>query len=188
VVLQRTYGQTYKDVQTLTGTSGSVTAPVLDAMGQYSFRVVIESDGTEVSASDTVAVDAYGNVPLVPFNNGGGTVQVGNRLFSYTDQQGAGGYPRYEQNQAWTSSTCRSITMVFGGDTNVQQFGETVYLEFVQTSSDPVYASVPSGALKSVTVPLDGGPLYINTSSTEGNNVVFAATGSCYTPSGVPQA
>ena len=55
------------------------------------------------------------------------------------------------------------------------------------TSSDPVYASTTPGVVKSVTVPLDGGPLYINASSTDDANVMFTATGSCYTPSGQPQ-
>jgi hypothetical protein len=42
--------------------------------------------------------------------------------------------------------------------------------------------------VKSVTVPLDGGPLFINTSSDSGEgNIDFTATGSCYTPSGQPQ-
>ena len=186
VVLQRTYGQAYKDLETLSGTSGSVTAPVLDTMGAYSFRVVIESDSTDVSASAPVTVYAYGNVSLVPFNNGSGTVQVGNRLFSYTDLVDAAVYPQYEQNPAWTSSTCRSLTMVFAGNVYVQQNNETVYLEFVQTKSDPVYTSDPPGAVKSITVALDGGPLYINASSTLDNAIVFTATGSCYTPSGQP--
>jgi hypothetical protein len=35
---------------------------------------------------------------------------------------------------------------------------------------------------------LDGGPLFINTSSDSGEgNIDFTATGSCYTPSGQPQ-
>ncbi len=185
VVLQRTFGQTYENLMTLTGANGPVTAPTLAEMGAYSFRVAIESDGAVVSTSAPVAVKAYGTVQLVPFNNGNGTVQVGSRLFSYTDHQGSDTYPQYAQNQAWTSSTCRSITLQFTGD--AQQTAEIVYLEFVQTSSDPAYASAPTAAVKSVTVPLDGGPLFLNTSSTNADNIDFTATGSCYTPSGQPQ-
>jgi hypothetical protein len=188
LVLQRTFGQTYADVTTLTGASGPVTAPKLDAMGKYSFRLAIESNGTVVAASAPVAVEAYATVQLVPFNDGSGTVQVGNRLFSYTDSRDAATYPQYEQNQAWTASTCRSITMQFTQDQSGQANGAIAYLEFVQTSSDPAYASAQAGTVKSVTVALDGGPLYINTSSTNGNTIVFTATGSCYTPSGVPQS
>jgi hypothetical protein len=186
-VLQRTFGQTYEDVQTLSGTSGSVTPPKLDAMGKYSFRVAIESGGAVVGVSAAVAVTAYGNVPLVPFNNGSGTVQVGNRLFSFTDQEGTYQYPQYEQNQVWNASTCRSITVQFTQSQSGQQAGSTGYLEFVQTSSDPAYASAHAGIVKSITVPLDGGPLYINTSSTGGYVIDLVATGSCYTPSGQPQ-
>ncbi|TVZ04276.1 serine/threonine protein kinase [Trebonia kvetii] len=186
-VLQRTFGQTFEDVQTLTGATGSVTPPKLNAMGKYSFRIAIESGGAVVGVSAAVAVTAYGDVPLVPFNNGSGTVQVGNRLFSYTDQEGTYQYPQYEQNQVWSASTCRSITVQFTQSQGGQQAGSTGYLEFVQTSSDPAYASAHAGIVKSITVPLDGGPLYINTSSTGGYQIDLVATGSCYTPSGQTQ-
>jgi serine/threonine-protein kinase len=188
VVLQRTFGQAYEDVTPLSGANGPVTAPALDTMGKYSFRVAIESNGSVLSASTPVPVEAYGSVPLIPFNSGNGTVQVGNRVFSYADYMGSDKYPNYQQNQAWDASTCRSITMQFAGDSGFQQYGGTAYVEFVQTSSDPAYASTTPGVVKSVTVPLDGGPLYINASSTDDANVTFTATGSCYTPSGQPQA
>lgn len=187
VMLQRTFGQAYQDVATLSGANGPVTAPALSAMGKYLFRVAIESNGTPVATSAPVTVEAYGNVPLLPFNDGNGTVQVGNRLFSYTDNQSSSQYPQYQQNQAWTASTCRSITVQFAQDQGGQSNNGTAYLEFVQTSSDPANASAPAGTVKSVTVQLDGGPLYINTSSSTGNGIDFTATGSCYTPSGQPQ-
>jgi serine/threonine-protein kinase len=188
VVLQRTAGQTYENVATLSGASGPVTPPALGAMGKYLYRVAIEHSGAVASASAPVTVEAYGIVQLVPFNNGAGTVQVGSRLFNYTDQKGAAQYPQYSQNQAWSASTCRSITLQFAQDQNGQQNRSTAYLEFVQTSTDPAYASAAAGTVQSVTVPLDGGPLYINTSSTGEYNIDFTATGSCYTPSGQPQA
>ena len=188
VVLQRTFGQTYADVTPLTGANGPVTAPALDTMGKYSFRVAIESNGSVLSASAPVVVEAYANVPLAPFNGGGGTVQVGSRVFTYTDVADGSSYPQYNQNQAWTASTCRSITVQFADGTNGQQDNATAYLEFVQQSSDPVYASAAVATVKSVTVPLDGGPLYINGSSSAGYGVVFTATGSCYTPTGQPQS
>jgi eukaryotic-like serine/threonine-protein kinase len=187
VELQRTFGQTYEDLVSLSGANGPVTAPALDAMGKYSFRVAIESDGTVVSTSAPVTVEAYGTVQLVPFNDGSGTVQVGNRLFPYTDNQGASQYPQYQQNQAWTASTCQSMTVQFTESTSGQSNNETAYLEFVQTATDPTYASAAPGTIKSVTVPLDGGPLYIDTSATDGDSIDFTATGSCYTPSGQPQ-
>jgi serine/threonine protein kinase len=187
VVLQRTFGQAYADVTPLTGANGPVTAPALDTMGKYSFRVAIESNGSVLSASTPVPVEAYGSVPLVPLNEGNGTVQVGNRLFSYTDQGGVSNYPQYEQHQTWDSSTCRSITVQFAEDTAGQQNHGTAYLEFVQTSSDAVYSSAAPATVKAVTVPLDGGPLYMNMSSTVGDDIDFTATGSCYTPSGQPQ-
>jgi hypothetical protein len=187
VVLQRTIGQVYQNVATLSGANGPVTAPALNAMGKYLFRVANESDDTPVATSAPVTVEAYGNVPLLPFNNSNGTVQVGNRLFTYTDSEVSSQYPQYEQNQAWSSSTCRSITVQFAEDSSGQQNNGIGYLEFVQTSSDPAYASAPTGTVKSVTVQLDGGPLYINTSSSTGNGIDFTATGSCYTPSGQPQ-
>ena len=187
VALQRTFGQAYQDVTPLSGADGPVTAPALDTMGQYSFRVAIESNGSVLSACAPVTVEAYASVPLAPFNAGSGTVQVGNRVFTYTDTADGGTYPQYDENQAWTASTCRSITVQFADGPNGQQDNATAYLEFVQQSSDPVYASAPVATVKSVTVPLDGGPLYINGSSSAGFGVVFTATGSCYTPTGQPQ-
>ena len=115
-------------------------------------------------------------------------MQVGSRVFTYTDVADGSRYPQYNQNQAWTASTCRSITVQFADGTNGQQDNATAYLEFVQQSSDPVYASAAVATVKSVTVPLDGGPLYINGSSSAGYGVVFTATGSCYTPTGQPQS
>ena len=188
VVLQRTAGQTYENVATLSGASGPETAPALGAMGKYLYRVAIENkNGAVVSSSAAVTVGAYANVTLLPFNNGNGTVEVGNRLFSYADNVSTGQYPQYQQNQAWTSSTCRSITVQFTEGDGQQQDSGTVYVEFVQQSTDPAYASASEGTIKSITVPLDGGPLFINTSSTNGDAVDFTATGSCYTPSGQPQ-
>ncbi len=187
VVLQRTFGQAYGDLVTLSGASGPVTAPALGEMGKYSFRIALESGGTVMSSSAPVVVEAYGTVQLVPFNAGSGTVQVANRLFAYSDNQGASQYPQYSQNTAWTASTCRSMTMQFTADDTGQHNNETAYLEFVQTSSDPAYSSAEPGTIKSVTVALDGGPLYIDTSSTNGDGIDFTATGSCYTPSGQPQ-
>jgi hypothetical protein len=47
---------------------------------------------------------------------------------------------------------------------------------------------VAAGVVKTITVPLDGGPLLINTSSTHGDGIEFTFAGSCYTPSGQPQS
>ena len=77
--------------------------------------------------------------------------------------------------------------MQFAGDSSAQSDGGTSYLQFTQTATDQIDASVPAGVVKTITVPLDGGALFINTSSARDDGVDFNFTGSCYTPSGQPQ-
>lgn len=185
-VLQRTFGHTFKNVMTLTDSTGrAVTPPVLSVMGKYIYRIALVGSGSMPDASNDVTVHAYGNIPLTLLGGNSGTEQVASRIFSYSDQAGPAQYPAYQQNKATSVSTCRTLTMQFAGDDMDQADGSTDYLEFIQSSTDPVYASAPAGTVTKVTVHLDGGPLYIN-ASVKGfsiiSAVVFNATGSCYAP------
>lgn len=187
--LQRTFGtaRTWKRAEGLAARrNATVTAPALGTLGKYAYRVAIVRAGKLVKASAPVTVYAYGNVPLAPFCAGGcaGTEQVGSTLFSFTDQADGGYYPSYYQNSAFSATSCRSLAVRFAGGDIAQGAGETSYVEFVQSSLDPVYAQTPAGVIGSVTVALDGGPLYIDTATTQGDGMDFSITGSCYTVSG----
>jgi eukaryotic-like serine/threonine-protein kinase len=190
--LQRTFGTTFKDLVSLAVGSGTtITAPALPDIGKYSYRVALEQSGSVISASPSVNVEAYTSVHLVFFGGNSGAEQVGSRLFDYADALTGGGYPNYpdyQQNQVTSGTSCRSLTVQFAGDSNAQSGGETVYLQFVQSATDQIDASVQTGEVKTVTVPLDGGPLFVNTSATNGSGIAFNFTGSCYTPSGQLQA
>jgi hypothetical protein len=189
--LQRTFGtaKAWREVAHLAAKRNApLTAPALGTLGKYAYRVAIVRAGKLVKSSPSVMVYAYGNVPLAPFCGGGctGTEQVGNTVFSYTDETGADYYPSYSQNQAFTATSCRSLTVRYAGTSNVQADNATSYLEFVQSSVDPVYSSTPAGAIGSVTVALDSGPVYIDTATGDGAPISFNMTGSCYTVSGTP--
>jgi hypothetical protein len=189
--LQRTFGtaKAWKEVAHLAAKRNApLTAPALGPLGKYAYRVAIVRAGKLVKSSPPVMVYAYGNVPLAPLcgSGCGGTEQVGNIVFSYTDQASADGYPDYQQNQAFTATSCRSLTVRYAGSETPQSENATSYLEFVQSSADPVYSSTPAGAIGSVTVPLDGGPLYIDTATDDYHLIYFNMTGSCYTVSGTP--
>jgi hypothetical protein len=187
--LQRTSGSTYKNVMQLnSGARAHLTPPALPSMGKYAYQIIILKSGNVTRTSDSVTVYAYGQVSLDLLGGNPGTLQVGARLFSYSQTTGNNSNPDYSQNQAFTTSSCRALTVLFSGGDEEQASGLTVSVEFVQTSTDPQYASAPAGVIRTVTVPLDGGPLFINTSSTASNTLdswtAFNLTGSCYTPSG----
>lgn len=198
VVLERQFGTagTWEPVKTLVpaANEAAVAAPALGTLGKYGYRVAIMQAGTTLKSSQTVTVYAYGNVQINPdcgYTTCGGSQQVGSHLFVYSDWEHAYGYPQYSPLTLFANGTsCQSITVQFAGDDSAQASGATAYLEFIQQSSDPVYASAAAGVVKSVTVSLDGGPLSMNAAaggdSGEIPTVPFNLTGSCYTVSGSP--
>jgi hypothetical protein len=164
-----------------------VTAPALATLGKYPYRIAIIQGGKVARSTSDVVVYAYATVPLTPFGNEDGTEQVGSTIFTYTDVTTSGEYPQYLQNTAFAEATsCRSLTVHYAADAFGGNDIGTAYLEFVQTSSDAVYSSVPAGQIGAATVTLDGGPLYIDVANTYSNDIMFNITGSCYTDSGTP--
>ena len=188
--LERQFGSagTWKEVAPLASTRlSTITAPKLPTLGRYAYRAVITSGRKTLRTSAQVPVFAYAKVQLAPICGGecSGTEQVGNQIFSYTDTAFANQYPSYQQNTAFGGPTsCRSLSVRFAGDDGAQGDGSTSYLEFVQQSSDPVYAQVGPGSIATVNVALDGGPLYIDLATTQGDDVALNITGSCYTVGG----
>jgi hypothetical protein len=143
----------------------------------------------------------YTNVPLMPLCEGGscgGVLQVGNTSFTFTDQAPAGPYPDYLKSQAFPEfpgqvSSCSTMTVQFSGDSWANDGSPTTtdYLEFVQQGASPVYATVTSGQIGTVVVPLNGEPLFIDAADSGGggvhpDNVDLNVTGTCTTPNGIP--
>lgn len=198
VVLERQFGTagTWEPVKTLVPVANEAaeTAPALSTLGKYYYRVAIMQAGATLKSSQTVTVYAYRNVQINPdcgYTTCGGSQQVGSHLFVYNDWERASIYPQYLTVTPFANGTsCRSITVQFAGNYYAQDGGETAYLEFIQQSSDPVYASAAAGVVKSVTVSLDGGPLNMNAAlgGDYGDlyQILFNMTGSCYTVSGSP--
>ncbi len=188
--LQRQFGTagTWRKVAALGATKlAVVTAPALTTLGEYPYRIAIVQAGKVVKSTAAVTAYAYGSVALTPFGIQAGTVQVGSVLFSYTNATASDAYPAYNQNTAFaTATSCRSLTVQYAPDSFGGANIGTAYLEFVQKSSDAVYVSDPAGDIGSVTVALDGGPLYMDTANTYSNEIVSTITGSCYTVSGTP--
>lgn len=193
VALQRQFGTSgvWKTVMALAASGGgTVIAPKLPTLGKYEYRTVIIRGGKAVKSSGNVIVRAYEAIPLSPLCDFGcsGTVQVGSQVFSYTDEAWADSYPQYSQNEAFPNGTsCRSLSVKFAGGQDEQANSEESYLEFLQTTEDAQYASVPPGQVATTVVTLDGGPLYIDSSIVDNGEigaVVMNITGSCYTASG----
>ena len=192
VVLQRKVGTpgAWKTVKALAGRSGTVAAPALTTLGRYPYRAVVLRGSSALAKSATVNVYAYGKVPLMPFGRKAGTVQVGDSVFTYTDQGSANQYPSYYQHATFENgSTCRAVTLRFAGNDYQQKGGQTTYAKLVQSSRDPVYASVPAGQVGTLSSAWDGGPLYINLATTDDyfgyRTVVTNITGSCWTDDGL---
>lgn len=193
VVLQRTSGtsQAWTNVKTVkaAGQDTALTAAALNTLGRYKYRLVVKRGTAILTATGPVTAYAYAKVALNPYGNSGGTVQVADKLFEYNDWEEGSTYPSYKQHSAFDGHklSCRSLTVQFAGSKTAQEYDRTSYLEFVQTTKDPVYASAPAGVVGSVTVKLDGGPLYINLSSSGSGaslDILQRVTGSCWTVSG----
>lgn len=133
--------------------------------------------------------------PLCDSGDCGGTQQVGNTIFAYTDEAEACTMPRYCEHKAFQqgATTCRSLDVQFAGDQWAQEDGHPTvdHLKIIQQSLAPIYATVKVGKIGKVHIPLDGGPLIINAAvendpGVHNSYVLLKVTGSCSTPDGLP--
>lgn len=188
------------------GVTASAPAAVAPSTPPPSHASVSASDSaTAVPSSDSpasqsatpVTTHTYSDVSVKPLCGSGdcsGTQQVGDTIFSYTDQAEACYYPQYCEYKAFQDvpTSCGTITVKFSGDDWAQHSSPNTvdYLKFVQQTMPPVYAQVSMGNIATVQVRLDGGPLYVDASVTnEGgvhnDYVLMNVTGTCSTPDGV---
>lgn len=146
-------------------------------------------------SADAAGIDAvtptYSTVPLIMIcTDCSGSQEIGGRIFAYNDTATATPFPNYWKNRVLdgVGSSCRSLTVRFGGDDSAQATGSsTMYLKFVQQSGN-VQASTKPGTVGKVEVPLDGGPLQIDASVSNHpgtNEVLLNISGSCSTANGI---
>jgi len=122
------------------------------------------------------------------------TTQVGDHLFSFVAWvgQGNGGqYPTYDAMLKFPATTCRSLTLSFAVKSVEDGPGDEGYLRVVQSTLDPVQASVPVGNVNTLTAPLSGGPWYLDESDTNpgtwgfnGDLLYVNGYGSCWSENG----
>ena len=119
-----------------------------------------------------------------------GSVQLGNNVLNYEIGSGYGyQYPNWDNVVELLPSTCTSVTIRFGAPTTNPNVTpqDLVYIKLVQSTNAPVVASTPFNTVGTVTAPLDGGPLYVETSSTTDYfylDTYFTGTAQCSTASG----
>ena len=181
-------------------TSGASTTPLVSESGSPNDSTSQGSTATpSVSppkAIVSVSPQIYTNVPLQPLcddDQCNGTQQVGNTIFTYTDEAEANDYPDYLEWQAFQQAptSCSELTVRFSGDSWAQDDGNPTvdYLKFVQQSTPTVYARAAVGQIVTVHVHLDGGPLYIDASvandpGVHNSYILLNVTGTCTTPDG----
>lgn len=197
--LQRQVGlaHVWKDIQVLKGYSGwAKTLKV--PQGRYSYRIAAYLKTRKLKVSSVHYLYSYGPVslavlcsaPNVNINNlfygscNPGTVQVGTNVFSYELGWSADTFPSYLTAITFPKHTCRSLTLNFGLDSNNSQPGEVAYIQILQTRTDPEIASTPVGVIGNLFAPLDGGPFYIQWSSTDGDSVYVNGSASCWSANG----
>jgi hypothetical protein len=149
---------------------------------------------TSSAATPTTAARTYRPVTLsLVCSYCTGDQSVGDKVLHYTDSATAGFMPDFKESPVLDGegTSCRSIEIAFSGDQRAQDNAATAYLKVVQQKSEAVQASAKSGTIMTMTVPLDGGPVLIDASVSDGNRtddneVLMSITGSCYSSDGRP--
>jgi hypothetical protein len=182
----------WASARALAAQSGSVAAPAV-SLGKYEYRVLVTLDGSVIATSVAQVLYVYGSVPLstlcavgdVTGDGGcdGSTIPIGGTAFNYSGSVGSY-YPNYYQVFTLSSTTCDSLTVVFGS--NDPTAGDHAYLEIVQSGSGTLYKTIPTNEIATVTAPLDGGPLIFGVSEddADGYSVFFKGSASCYSENG----
>jgi hypothetical protein len=125
-----------------------------------------------------------------------GSQTVGASVFSYTDSVETDDYPNFDKLPAWydmPGTSCKGLTVQLAGDewmNDTPHVGAMDYVRFIQ-SSGTTYGSVAYGKVASMSVALDGGPVYVagstsNVGGVHNNSILLKIAGTnCSTPDGV---
>lgn len=197
--LQRQFGllQVWRAVQTLKGLDGR-TSTVALPIGRYHYRVAVLVKGRLLATSGTEVLYSYGSVPLAILCKAPntqtslftpctpGTVQVGQRLFTYEMTSGyfANQFPSYSNVLTFPANSCRRLSLAFGLNSNQSQTSDTAYVQILQTTLDPERASTPQGTLGKLVAHLDSGPWYLQAATTNGDQVYFNGQATCWSSDG----
>jgi hypothetical protein len=195
--LQRQFGtqHVWKNILTLAGGKGTVTAPKLTSLGAYDFRVHVVKNGATVVNSKTRVVYAYGTVSLAKLcavYNGytcskgpdNGTVEVGSAVFSYQVEFAVYYYPSWDHALNFARTSCRSLSVRYASNGYGQSSGDTSYVRVLQGSADPVSSQVNTGNIGSLTAHLDGGAFYLDTSAANDHYIDMTGSASCWSANG----
>lgn len=186
----------WKNVLRLKAHAGKAIAPAVK-IGRYAYRIRVVKHNHTVVISASHYLYAYGAVAYIQLcsdseNVGGlfcqdGTVQIGSTAFDYVEEENSGyTYPNWYHMDTLGSTSCDHITLTFG--TTDTTSGDKAYTELVQSHASPQEASAPIDTLGRLKGKLNGGPLIVNVSETNGSQVFLNGSATCYTSSGLPPA
>jgi hypothetical protein len=117
--------------------------------------------------------------------NYGGTVQVGNKVFTYHgEDNGFAGTqpPNWDLVLGFPANTCSSLVINFAVSSSRDG---TVNVRVIQTTDAEQKASVSYGHVGRLVAKLDGGPFYLQANSTTGAQVFADGYAICSTDSGL---
>jgi hypothetical protein len=192
IYLQRQFGtaHVWENVEKLKAAKGTTTAPGVP-MGKYGYRIRVLHKGKAIAYSHIRYLYSYAKVQISALcadyyggSCGSQTVQIGQTIFTYVMDNCCSTYPSYQTDLQFNTTSCDALTVTFA--TQDTSSGARAYVEVIQSRSDPQYGSTPIATIGTFHAKLDGGPFYLESSETNGDDVYENGSASCYTPSGQP--
>ena len=164
------------------------------SLGQYQFRLELESQGRKVALTGIKRLEVFGPVSLLQFQNSVGfgcgnnnPVSSGGHLYqTFCD------YGNPAQSQSGARSSCRSMTVSFiatDDKSGVNPDAGTATVQIQQSTLNPQNFTFADNTLTAENIQLDGSQFQLNfsdsnASSYEGLYLVSSGTADCYTLTG----
>jgi hypothetical protein len=184
----------WKRYAVLKGVSGTASEKG-QPLGKYEFRIYVSTKTKAVTASVGRFLYSYGNVALSEicreFNGStcqGGTIQVGDNVYSYADEYGVQNeYPDYD---SFNHTTCASAHLTYAGYPPDVNGNYVTYEKVVQAKSNAVDSSAQPNTIGTLNVKFDGGPWILDVSTNVTNledsiPIYLNGTFECYTSTGL---
>jgi hypothetical protein len=167
--------------------------------GKYRFAAVATGQNAKpISRSAWQQLFSYGDVPLsilCPDPGAtiggnwcqGGDIQVGANLFAYAIEGNVdfNKPPSYGIIVSFPANTCRSISLNIAMDTNGSLPGDTATVQVIQETVGPQTITVAQGVVNTLQVNLDGGPFYVENSSTADDYLFYNGSANCWSRNGI---
>lgn len=168
-------------------------------VGKYRFTAVATGqNGKPISRSAWQQLFSYGDVllsVLCPDPGAtiggdwcqGGNVQVGANLFAYAIRGNVdfNKPPSYGIIVSFPANTCRSMSLNIAMDSNASQPGDTATVQVIQEIVGAQTMTVQQGVVNTFQVNLDGGPFYVENSSTADDYLYYNGTANCWSRNGI---